>query len=210
MKRVGFIHSKLDDAGLSCPAFRVYCHLLRRMSKKNLAWPGVRSMALVCRLNKDTIGSAILELEIRKMIRVTRRRGYQTYSLTDPSAWTVRNEGTPVRNKGTVSSVRKEGTHRPLKPDIGVRKEGTKGNPLKELQLRKSILGGAKAPQVGFPSLKQVLEHAEMIGHNADDAEKFFNEKTRTGWKIKGKLIREWRKVCDAFCEKLEDDRSNH
>lgn len=43
-----FIHSELDDMGLSPEAFRVYAHLARRAGKDGRAWPGVQSIGDVC------------------------------------------------------------------------------------------------------------------------------------------------------------------
>lgn len=126
-----FIHSKLDDAGLTAGEFRVYAHLSRRASGGGKAWPSIRSMAEACRMNKDTVSEAIRTLEARRMLH-REERGFTStvYKLTPPSTWLVsetegqaplsENRGQTVRNGGTVP-VRKEGT------------EGypVEGNPLK-------------------------------------------------------------------------------
>jgi hypothetical protein len=43
-----FIHSELDDLGLTPEAFRVYCHLVRRAGSKGQAFPSMRSMGEKC------------------------------------------------------------------------------------------------------------------------------------------------------------------
>ncbi len=42
IRKLVFIHSKLDDAGLSPGTFRVYCHLARR-ANGDVAWPSETS-----------------------------------------------------------------------------------------------------------------------------------------------------------------------
>jgi hypothetical protein len=82
-----FIHSRVDDLGLTMAEFRVYCHLKRRATH-GVAWPGIDSMAKICRANKRTIIKAIKSLEKRKMLVVTRVDGEgNRYRLTKPSQW---------------------------------------------------------------------------------------------------------------------------
>lgn len=82
-----FIHSRVDDLGLTLAEFRVYCHLKRR-ANHGVAWPGIDSMAKVCRANKRTIIKAIRGLEQRQMLKVTRVEGEgNRYRLTRPSKW---------------------------------------------------------------------------------------------------------------------------
>lgn len=67
-----FIHSDLDDAGLSPFAFRIYCHLRRRLNKNGLAWPGGATMAKTTRMGRSTVLAAVAELEERGMVVVER------------------------------------------------------------------------------------------------------------------------------------------
>lgn len=83
-----FIHSSLDDSGLTANQFRIYAHLSRRSNKKGKAWPGADSMAEVCRMHRETVLESIKELESRNMLRVQRRKGIgNVYELTPPSLW---------------------------------------------------------------------------------------------------------------------------
>lgn len=86
-----FIHSKLDDAGLSLEAFRVFSHLARRASRAGKqAYPGVASIARVCGISENTVRKAIRELTARQMIVVQQGGGTATnrYLLTSFDRWT--------------------------------------------------------------------------------------------------------------------------
>ncbi len=73
-----FVHSSIDDAGLSPGAFRVLCHLARRASKKRLAFPGIRDIAKTCRMNCGTVIDAIRELEQFRFVVANRKPGRPT------------------------------------------------------------------------------------------------------------------------------------
>lgn len=150
-----FVHSEVDDAGLTPAEFRVYCHLARRaLSKpkgKNDAYPGIRGMAEICCLNKDTVVAAIAELERRKMIAVSRVGGMVNhYKVTSKSDWLSETR------ERSLSETREH--YRPLKPDglsetreRTVRNEGTKGNPSKGIQEgnpSKGVAWGLSGPGV--------------------------------------------------------------
>jgi hypothetical protein len=78
-----FLHSKLDDYGLTLWAFRVYAHLCRRAGVNGVAWPTYRSIGRTCfgssfpTWQDDTLRrramEAVRELEEKKLIRVIRR-----------------------------------------------------------------------------------------------------------------------------------------
>lgn len=87
---VVFIHSSLDDAGLSPYAFRIYCHIARRANRSNSAWPGLGSIARVCGLSESTARRALKELEDREMLIIQRCMGGNStniYSLTSEKCW---------------------------------------------------------------------------------------------------------------------------
>jgi hypothetical protein len=73
-----FVHSSIDDAGLSPGAFRVLGHLVRRAGKKRVAFPGIRGIAKTCRMNCGTIIKAIRELEQSRFVIIDRKRGKAT------------------------------------------------------------------------------------------------------------------------------------
>jgi hypothetical protein len=83
-----FLHSRLDEYGLSAPQFRVYAHMARRSNLHGSAWPAIESMARICRLHPRTVRSAIRELIRRNMITCEPRTGATTlYRLTQYSQW---------------------------------------------------------------------------------------------------------------------------
>ncbi|MBX3733555.1 MAG: MarR family transcriptional regulator [Verrucomicrobiae bacterium] len=102
MNNVGFIHSRLDEAGLNPGQFRVLCHILRR--DKCLA--SVLTISQVCQMHKDTVWRALRVLEARRMINRTRRQGSTTvFTVADPDIWTSEptgNGGVP-ENEGHPS-----------------------------------------------------------------------------------------------------------
>lgn len=82
-----FVHSMIDDAGLSANEFRVYCHIARRAGA-GLAFPSGDSIAEVCRMNKKTVWTVLASLEERKMVTRRNRKGTSNaYVLTTPDEW---------------------------------------------------------------------------------------------------------------------------
>jgi hypothetical protein len=126
-----FVHSKVDDIGLTTAEFRVYAHLSRRASSNDGCWAGLDSMAATCRMNRDTVRNALEELRNRGMLRVTDRPGKtKIYHLTNPSEWSHPPEtrGSPIsdpyENRGD--------THR-KRGETPIGKEGNEGYPSKEI-----------------------------------------------------------------------------
>ena len=96
-----FIHSTVDDMGLTTRAFRVYCHLARRAGRDSTAFPSYQSIGDTC-FGPDEITpgwrrklamSAIQELIERGMLLKSAQiklHGGQTsnlYELTPQSEW---------------------------------------------------------------------------------------------------------------------------
>jgi hypothetical protein len=73
-----FVHSSIDDAGLSTGAFRVLGHLARRAGKKRVAFPGIRGIAKTCHMNCATVIDAIRELEQFRFVVSNRKPGRPT------------------------------------------------------------------------------------------------------------------------------------
>lgn len=110
-RRLLFVHSAIDDAGLSAPAFRVLAHLVRRADKDGWARPGVRSIARVCKIDDTTVQRAIRELELAGLVFVDRGRGrgcqhrYRVLHGIEAASQTVRKDGT-LEGSETVPSFR--------------------------------------------------------------------------------------------------------
>lgn len=85
------ISNELDDMGLSMPAYRVYCNLLRRSDKhSHTCYPGTRRIAHDCRANRKTILEALQELEERGMLKVERGWGKRSdYEILPKTSWTL-------------------------------------------------------------------------------------------------------------------------
>src|SRR3989442_15943733 len=62
-----FVHSRLDDYGLSPQQFRVYGHLARRDGKRG-AYPSVREIAQVCQLHPQTVRRCLKVLTIHRLL----------------------------------------------------------------------------------------------------------------------------------------------
>lgn len=62
-----FVHSSLDDLGLSPQEFRVYGHLARRAGR-GVAFPAIASIAETCRIHPQTARRAVATLIKRGLI----------------------------------------------------------------------------------------------------------------------------------------------
>jgi Helix-turn-helix domain len=91
------IDSRVDDAQLSPPAFRVYSHLCRRSDKEHVAWPGIDSISKICRVNKKTAIMAVRELEDRGFLKASRLPGRTTnYEILPIHCWRTVTYSAPV------------------------------------------------------------------------------------------------------------------
>jgi hypothetical protein len=91
-----FVHSSIDDAGLSVHAFRVLCHVSRRGN----CTEGLKGIARSCRMNKDTAAKALRELERRKAITAEGRSGESTIRRVAPFELWIPAEGNPTEKRG--------------------------------------------------------------------------------------------------------------
>lgn len=197
-----FIHSSLDDVGLTAAEFRVYSHLARRAGSDG-AYPGIDSMCKTCLLSKPTVIKAVRELEDRGMIIAKRVPGKTTcYILSRASLWRMTS-----KKEVTVpdSTSKKEVT---VGSNIGngtSKKEVTKGypiegNPFKEIQrVDLEFPENLNTPEFKaawenyrtyrrdqkFKSLKPrsiTAQLQEMSGWGEPNAIKAINETIRNGW----------------------------
>lgn len=123
-----FVHSALDDAGLTPRAFRIYGHIARRAGN-GTCFSAKASMAEHCGMDIKTVKLAIRELMQRGMLERIARTGDTTvYTLTPPSRWAGKYPG-PENTLGQKTDhppVQK--TDHPL-----VQKTDHKGNPPKDI-----------------------------------------------------------------------------
>lgn len=161
-----FIHSSLDDAGLTSEQFRVLAHLSRRAGD-GAAWASNATMAEKCRLHPDTVVACLKELERRRMIRREARPGKTTVvKIMPPNYWDLAQPAKLERNgraasrpadppetKGGPSDHPPEtkGGHPP-------ETKGGEGNP------PKVIPNGAGAPAAKEPAAKRQLTDGWVAG----------------------------------------------
>lgn len=81
------ISAELNQAGLRPAEFRVYCHLLTAADKTHVAWPGVSTIAEVCRLKRNTVCSALQSLHEAGFIKKTRTISGTTYHILKKEFW---------------------------------------------------------------------------------------------------------------------------
>lgn len=146
-----FIHSDLDDAGLSPAEFRVLAHLSRRAGKDGICHPGIRSISQTCRISRGTVGTVLESLEKRRFIATSKRHGLLTeYTVTTESgiAATVLIQGTPtVSIQGTDCPNPRHGLYQSK-----ARKVIHEDNPLKVIQGAKRKRFDARTVSLPFSS----------------------------------------------------------
>lgn len=132
-----FIHSELDEAGLTPFAFRIYCHLARRANISGEAWPGACSMARITGMGETKVREAIAELEARDMIRVKRSKGGREsnhYHLNSKKFWKPAettpspHEGHPLATRGAAPRHTK-GSPSPREAEVYPLKDIHEGDP---------------------------------------------------------------------------------
>jgi len=99
-KNVIFVHSALDDAGLSPSEFRVFAHVSRR----GKCWAAVKTIAEHCRIHPDTARKCLKSLVERNfLLRETRRAKPTIYEVNHGyilKNYPIQNKGQPYENKG--------------------------------------------------------------------------------------------------------------
>jgi DNA-binding MarR family transcriptional regulator len=123
-----FIHSRLDEQGLTPHEFRVYCHLARRAGA-GYAFPGLRSIAETCCIDVKTASKSIAALIERNMIEQEKRNHRQTslYRLTSSERWRC-GKSHHTKKRGVGNDTTKVWEIAPH----GVGNDTTQGSPLRE------------------------------------------------------------------------------
>lgn len=142
-----FVNSTLDDAGLDPVEFRVLAHIARRGDNRSgAAFPSIRGIAVVCRINKDTACRAINSLiEKGWLERFSRPGKASTYAIKIPA---THPKPGGIRNKGVSPAFGR--THPKRGGDYLSETRGYEGYPLRISTKDDSPLkAGADAPPVG-------------------------------------------------------------
>lgn len=145
-----FIHSSIDDAGLTPQQFRVLAHIARRAGD-GVSWASNATMAETCRIHPDTLTDCLKALEaLAIIVRVARPGKTTVWKINPPNLWTF-NQPTPSNHppasKGEQSPDLK-GEHPP-------ESKGDEGNPKKEIK-------GRKSKAVAFPEIPESLKTPEF------------------------------------------------
>lgn len=150
-----FVHSAVDDFGLTPAQFRLYGHIARRCGSGS-AWPSIETMARVCRMDVKTVKKNLKVLVQLGLLRKEPRPGFTNfYSLTPLSEWKCENlaHSDSQGVDGLTSGVN---TH----PDILDQNSPHKGAPVEVTPVRKprSKSSSRKPPSVITEELLQELE----------------------------------------------------
>lgn len=189
---VVFVHSALDDFGLSPAQFRIYCHLARRSNagsgNEGGAWPSVHEIARVCRLHEDTVQTALRWLTSRRLLTCERRVGTTSvYRLTSPSSW-LRQAPPELEPPPSVSGD----TTPKRRVDYPPETEGYKGYPY-EGYPKKEHSHPATASTFVPPTLEEVRQVASLRAIPPECAEKFFHDRDSVGWvNHRGQPLTKW------------------
>jgi hypothetical protein len=99
--KVIFVHSDIDDLGLSIYEFRIYAHIARRAGDGE-CFPSILAIAKHCRISEDTVRETIQHLIAYKLISREDRPGTSPlYRLTSSKEWARDLVGT-FESKSTV------------------------------------------------------------------------------------------------------------
>jgi hypothetical protein len=85
-----FIHSSIDEAGLSPVAFRVLAHICRRAGEGN-CWAAAKTISETCRINIKSARKAVAELERMGWIEVQKRAGQTSVLIPKMNGQTLPN-----------------------------------------------------------------------------------------------------------------------
>lgn len=175
-----FIHSRLDDYGLTPHQFRVYAHLARRASS-GAAWPAVATIATICQIHPKTVRDALRVLVVHRLITREPRPGKTPlYRLTPAAQWhpPTRITGHPPQSDTPVSNW--EPTPPKRIQGYPSHLNGAEGNPI-EGHPRKEALH--TQPARGLPkSESEALEAAKLAGIPGDFAREQFNRMEAVNW----------------------------
>lgn len=192
--------SYLDDFRLDVHQFRVYMHLARRAGS-GAAWPGIPSIAVVCRCKEETVRKTLAELAAMKLIRRTSRPGFSDLiELTPSREWLAplpfggrSPKTTPPVSRDHPPPVSGEGYPSPLGGDEGVPlKESNEGVPsLPSEAPHLSTRARAQASSFKKPAKEEVEAFGKTI--NLQDWEGFFDYYESNGWKVGRNPMKDWR-----------------
>lgn len=186
-----FVHSEVDDAGLSLGAFRVLAHLSRRAGRARSCYPSIAGTAEVCRMSRPTVIRAVAELERTGWIEVRRRAGMgSVYRLAHRSTGLTGKAEAPVNgvDRSKMDTGKKEASDQSTSFTGPVKKRHSKvfqeGNP-------------RRVSKAGRPDLSAWSEFCASIGWSDVNAVgEAFDYWESVDWERKGgRKVKNWRAV---------------
>ena len=140
-----FIPAWLDEAGLTQAEFRLYCHLCRRADNQTgVAWPSYQAIQDSCGLSRKTVWRNLKDLEAHGLIaKVGKPFGgssrYKILSSIVSSGERLIDSNSVTGGMNDDSQSFPSGNSNRSPHDAPIVSPGEReGNPMKEIQLRKS------------------------------------------------------------------------
>lgn len=173
---LSFIHSSLDDYGLTPSQFRVYCHVARVTGENGVCYQSLKTIADCCGLTHWTVRPILGFLVKANLLSMTYVNGdTNNYQRTLPADWLplgIFARGSK-KTEGKISNGR------------GIDK--SKGNPSeKTIPKVTPIEVTPIKPRARFqiPTLDTVKELMAKDGLPEIEAQKFFNHYSSNGWRV--------------------------
>lgn len=181
-KSPAFIHSQLDDYGLTPSEFRVYCHISRRAGERGEFYESIPHCAEVCKMNAKTVRSALASLVKSGLIRITSKvHGFTAhYRVTRLKEWN------PSQNRSTPHTV----LGRPTPPKMSRQRISHEVTPIKVIQ-EESTFGKAPIPLVA-PKEDDVISFSDQHDLTCTNA---FLRSYENRWHT----VRNWQSAMLAF-----------
>lgn len=196
-----FIHSELDDLDLSCEAFRVYCHLVRRVGRNEAAFPSYQSIGERC-FAKDYPKSkatrrrhainAVKELAECGLIHVQKRRNSKSESQSNLYRLMPRKSWKGSAGSALGSDAVALGS---VMDALGSAGSAPKGTPLQDIPLEGT-------PQKGTPLLNQYLELTKDGECSREEEFTNFKEESLTKEKEKRNTSQQSKPILDESTAK--------
>lgn len=165
-----FVHSDVDDYGLTPSQFRV----LARIARRGTCTESVPNIAKGCGLHEDTARRALKFLVDQRIVSKERRAGYADVYLIQPlKIWkqhpTVNNGGVSVTGEGGEEAG----------GDHPTANNGDEGNPLEGNPTKEHINKGVAFVE---PSLEAVITYGKTIERNEEDCKNFYHNHSPKRW----------------------------
>ena len=162
-----FIHSALDEAGLTPSEFRIFCHVARRGE----CFAAIETIAEICRLSKDTVRAGLKSLAMQSFLIRQPREGQTTVHKVAPIAsWNPSHKILPLRKdsrgiKHNPTPMKRQQAH-PSENMVGevtpIEVNPTEVNPKSNLPFEISIPKRLNKPEF-LAAWKDWLTHRSQI-----------------------------------------------